>query len=169
MEPSIGLKAKTEGRSLWPEHSAGPRGRISQVQAREDSWGFLCQCKKFGFHAECWGRQSHAYACCLQPPLSHIRMGHELAALPYQEQKSPHNLTALDGFMTLHENIFPCFRLNHVLLCSAWVSYDIQSAPLLYLLPAGGGQGPSAAAQEGCMQANCPAWAARSNLLAMGL
>lgn len=47
-----GFKAKTEGSSLRPEHTSGPKVRLLQV--REDSQDLLCHCKKFWFHVECF-------------------------------------------------------------------------------------------------------------------
>ena len=56
-----------------------------------------------------------------------------------------------------------------VFLFSTWVcAQDTRAATLLYLYPMGRAQGPSATAQEGCIQATCPAAAARRDQLVVG-
>lgn len=82
------------------------------------------------------------------------------------EIKSPHNL-----FWTSHLvwDFLSLFQTQHLFLCSAWVcvSYDTWPTPLLHPL-VGRRQGPSAAAQEGCMRASCATLAAERTLLAIG-
>lgn len=101
----------------------------------------------------------------LTPLLSPLRMGVVLEHF-LTEIKSPHNL-----FWTSHLvwDYLSLFQTQHLFLCSAWVcvSYDTWPTPLLHPL-VGRRQGPSAAAQEGCMRASCATLAAERTLLAIG-